>query len=207
MQNNRKPFARILSVGTTVFLLLFLTGGIAQAKRPIIIFFADNNWDSILVHNRIAAYIIEHGMGYRTDFIRGETTRLYRGLTKGYVDIYMESWTENYQDTYDKVIKSGNVIDLGPNYSDTWQGWAVPTYVIMGDPMRGITPVAPDLKSVMDISKYWKLFRHSKTSRLTSSTVPVTIVVLLLIFPIGHSFPAYRFFTFARSIPAARSTG
>ncbi len=159
MHNNQKLFPRILKVGTIVFLFLFFICGIAQAKRPIIIFFADNSWDSIMIHNRIAAYIIKNGMEYRIDFVRGQTTRLYRGLVKGHVDIYMESWTENYQEAYDRAIKSGNVIDLAPNYTDSWKGWVVPTYMIKGDPMRGIDPVAPDLKSVMDISKYWKLFK------------------------------------------------
>ena len=161
MRTDRKLFTRILRMGTLVFLSLFFICGVAQANRPLIIFFADNSWDSILVHNRIAAYIIGHGMGYKTDFVSGQTTRLYRGLVKGYVDICMESWTENFQEAYDKALNSGNVLDLGPNYTDSWQGWMVPSYMTRGDPMRGIDLVAPGLKSVMDISKYWKLFKDT----------------------------------------------
>jgi glycine betaine/proline transport system substrate-binding protein len=98
-------------------------------------------------------------MGYQTDFVSGQTTKLYLGLQNGYVDIYMESWTENYKEAYDKALNSGSVIDLGPNYTDNFQGWMVPSYMIKGDPMRGIDPVAPDLKTVKDISQYWKLFQ------------------------------------------------
>lgn len=159
MHIKQRLVTSILKAGTIAFLFLFIICGTAQAKKPIIIFFADNSWDSIMIHNRVAAYILKNGMGYRIDFVRGETTRLYRGLVKGYVDIYMESWTENSQEAYDRAIKSGTVIDIGANYTDNWHGWMVPTYMVKGDPMRGIDPVAPDLKSVMDISKYWKLFK------------------------------------------------
>jgi len=51
MRNDRKPVSRILRVGAIVFLCLFFVCGVAQAKNPIIIFFADNHWDSILIHN------------------------------------------------------------------------------------------------------------------------------------------------------------
>jgi glycine betaine/proline transport system substrate-binding protein len=35
----------------------------------------------------------------------------------------------------------------------------VPTFVIKGDKERGIEPMAPDLKHVKDMPKYWKLFK------------------------------------------------
>jgi glycine betaine/proline transport system substrate-binding protein len=71
----------------------------------------------------------------------------------------MESWTENIQEVYDKGIEEGKIIDLGPNYPDSWQGWLVPRYVIEGDPERGIEPMAPGIKTVFDMAKHWKLFK------------------------------------------------
>ena len=35
----------------------------------------------------------------------------------------------------------------------------MPRYVVEGDKDRGIKPMAPDLKSVSDLPKYWKLFK------------------------------------------------
>lgn len=35
----------------------------------------------------------------------------------------------------------------------------MPTFVIKGDPARGIEPMAPDLKTVKDLPKYWELFK------------------------------------------------
>ncbi len=121
--------------------------------------FADMSWDSIQVHNRIASYIVEHGYGYNVDYMSGDTIMLVTGLVQGDIDVDMESWTENIQELYDKGIKSGKIIDLGSNFPDNWQGWLVPTFVIKGDKKRGIKPMAPDLKSVLDLPKYWKLFK------------------------------------------------
>ena len=78
---------------------------------------------------------------------------------KGSIDIYMEVWADNYKDTWEKLLADGSIIKLGTNYPDAPQGWYVPTYMIKGDTERGIEPVAPDLKSVNDLPKYWDLFK------------------------------------------------
>ena len=121
--------------------------------------FSDKSWDSIQVHNRIAGFILKHGYGYKPEYLPGETVPLVSGLLRGDVDVDMESWTENIQELYDKGIQEGSIMDLGANYPDNWQGWLVPTYMIKGDPERGIAPMAPELKSVTDLPKYWELFK------------------------------------------------
>ena len=62
-------------------------------------------------------------------------------------------------DWYNEVTASGEMIDLGPTFEKSTQGWYVPRYVIEGDPERGIEPMAPDLKSVFDLPKYKDLFK------------------------------------------------
>ncbi|MBW2027698.1 MAG: ABC transporter substrate-binding protein [Deltaproteobacteria bacterium] len=143
-------------VVTIAIFSLFAGSPLAASKKVV---FADLNWDSAQVHNRIAGHIIQHGFGYKVEYIPGGTIPLFAGLSRGDVDINMECWVENQQEAYDKAIAAGKVIDLGSNYPDSWQGWLVPTYVIKGDPKRGIQPMAPDLKSVFDMPKYWKLFQ------------------------------------------------
>jgi glycine betaine/proline transport system substrate-binding protein len=133
---------------------------VSCAKKPKeTIVFSDPGWDSAQVHSRVAAFIIENGMGYSIDYIPGETIPLFQGLARGDIDVTMEIWVENQQEAYDKAIAAGQVVDLGSNFPDSWQGWLVPTYVIKGDPARGIKPMAPDLKSVSDLPKYAKLFK------------------------------------------------
>jgi len=132
---------------------------IAASAAKDTIRFCDFSWDSAQVHNRIAGFIAKHGMGYDVDYIPGDTIMLNSALMQDDVDISMETWLENTQELCDKMIKSGKVADLGSNFPDNWQGWLVPTYMIKGDAKRGIKPMAPDLKSVADLSKYWELFK------------------------------------------------
>jgi len=84
---------------------------------------------------------------------------MWAGLSRGDVEVNMECWVENQQEAYDKSIAAGQVVDLGGNFWDNWQGWLVPTYVIKGDPARGIEALAPDLKSIDDLPKYWEIFK------------------------------------------------
>lgn len=151
----------ILKAGVIVFavavLLVTLSGFTVAASKKLIL--ADVGWDSVQVHNRIAGFILEHGYGYKVEYMPGETIPLFAGTARGDIDINMEVWIDNQQEAYDKAVNAGQVVDLGANFPDSWQGWLVPAYVIKGDPKRGIKPMAPDLKSINDLPKYWKLFK------------------------------------------------
>ena len=128
------------------------------AEKPELLL-ADTGWDSIRIHNGIAAFIIENGYGYETDFVTGSSPIAIRGLRQGDIDISMESWTDNIKDVYYPGIENGEIVELSVNFDDNAQGLYVPTYVIEGDSERGIEPLAPDLKSIKDLPKYWELFR------------------------------------------------
>jgi len=148
----------MVTLGLLLILIPF-TGCAPKAPEKPTLIFHDLSWDSAQVHNRIAAFIAEHGYGYETDFIASETASGWVGLRSGDININMESWTENIQKIYDEAIGSGDCVDLGSNFPDSWQGWLVPTFVIKGDAERGIEPMAPDLKSVFDLPEYWELFK------------------------------------------------
>jgi len=150
----------LMGVLGALLLLIPFAGCAAEApgKEPIV--FADLGWDSAQVHNRIATFILENGYGYpKSEMVPGETIPLFAGLSRGDIDVSMEIWVANQQEAYDKSIAAGDVVDLGDNFWDNWQGWLVPTYVIKGDPARGIEPMAPDLKTIDDLPKYWELFK------------------------------------------------
>jgi len=121
---------------------------------------ADITWDSVQVHNRVVGFILQHGYGYpEPEYTFGDTMPLLQGMARGDVDITMEVWQDNYAEPWNEIVKSGSVIDLGSIYPDAPQGWYIPTYMIKGDPERGIEPMAPDLKSVFDLPRYWELFK------------------------------------------------
>lgn len=133
-------------------------GDVANNNSKKKLVFADAGWDSIRIHNAIAGFIIENGYGYETDVMTGSSPITIRGLRQGDIDIYMEVWTDNFPEVYQPGIESGEIEELSINFADNAQGLYVPTYVIKGDEERGIKPLAPDLKSVKDLPKYWKVF-------------------------------------------------
>ena len=155
--NAKRKYLFVFIVILSFFTVFALSPASHAAKNNIRI--ADLSWDSAQVHNRIAGFIIKNGYGYDVEYIPGNTIALFEGLARGDLDFEMECWVENQQEAFDKHVKAGKVIDLGSCFPDSWQGWLVPTYVIKGDPERGIKPMAPDLKSVADLPKYWKLFK------------------------------------------------
>jgi glycine betaine/proline transport system substrate-binding protein len=149
---------------------ILLIGGAAPAAVKETIIFADFGWDSAQVHNRIAGFIIEKGLGYPIKFVQGETIMLNTALIQAKggeaPNVNMETWTENWQELYDEGLAKGKdpntnqgFVELGANFPNSVQGWYVPRYVVEGDLKRGIDPMAPDLKSVSDLPKYWKLFK------------------------------------------------
>ena len=118
------------------------------------IVFGDVSWDSVQVHNRIAAFIIENGIGgYKAEYMAGNTLPIINGVIQGDIDVDMESWHSNFPEIYAKGIESGDMVDLGKNMPDAPQGWWIPRYLV-----EGADAVAPDLKSVADLPKYADLF-------------------------------------------------
>ncbi|MDD3365804.1 MAG: glycine betaine ABC transporter substrate-binding protein [Sphaerochaetaceae bacterium] len=142
----------------TLALLLFVTGGLfagGEAESDVqTIVFGDVSWDSVQVHNRIVAFIIENGLtGYKAEFMPGDTLPILNGVMQGDVDVDMESWHNNFPEVYKKGLESGKFVDLGQNMPDAPQGWYVPRYLV-----EGPGALAPDLKSVADLPKYAHLF-------------------------------------------------
>jgi glycine betaine/proline transport system substrate-binding protein len=124
--------------------------------QPIV--FGDFNWDSAMFHNRVAQFIVEHGYGYETDTLAASTLPMLEGLKTGQVHAVTEMWVENLPESYHEDVEAGEYVDLGANYSESIQGWFVPTFVIEGDAERGIEPMAPDLSHVDDLAEYHEVF-------------------------------------------------
>ena len=143
-------FALILTAMTT----FSLSANGTQEEEVTTIVFGDVSWDSVQVHNRIVAFIMENGMdGYKADFMPGDTLPIINGVVQGDIDVDMESWHSNFRDAYAQGIESGNMIDLGANYPDGPQGWWIPRFLVEGD-----DALAPGLQSVSDLPKYAHLF-------------------------------------------------
>jgi glycine betaine/proline transport system substrate-binding protein len=122
-------------------------------KREIV--FGGLNWDSALVQNGIARYIVEHGYGHETSQIEGATVPLFQGLRKGDIDITMEIWLPNQNVVWNEAVKAGEVIPVGKSLEDNWQStFLIPAYVQAAN---------PDLDSVEDLKEeqYKSLFAEA----------------------------------------------
>ncbi|MDR1206464.1 MAG: ABC transporter substrate-binding protein [Peptococcaceae bacterium] len=144
-------------------LLLALSGCSAGSDggasgSPTTITVTDNGWDSQKLHNEIAKLVVEHAYdGYVLTQSTASSTMNWQSIIAGDVDLDIESWTDNVA-SYPDDVQAGTVVNVGVLVSDSAQGIYVPRYVVEGDASRGISPLAPDLKTVQDLRRYSDIF-------------------------------------------------
>ena len=167
MMRKKRNMSLVIGILTLGTILGVMTGcskneasGEAEGKNTVI--FADAGWDSIRFHNDVAGFILEEGYGYKTDVVPGSTAATFSGFRKGDIDVYMEVWTDNLIDVYPEAIDAGDIKEVSINFDDNAQGLYVPTVIIEGDKEKGIEPLAPDLKSIKDLEKYWEIFEDQE---------------------------------------------
>ncbi len=110
--------------------------------------FSDLNWDSALLQNRIAAFIVEHGYGYPVELVPGDTVLLWEALTNGDSDITMEMWPAQ-QEWYNDLEDQSIVQFVGKSLAGGWEAWVIPQYV---------KDANPGLVSVSDLPDYADVF-------------------------------------------------
>lgn len=143
-----------MRIAAFIALAFLLFAGCTETDKTETIVFGDISWDSVQVHNRIAAFIIVNGFeGYEVEFTPGDTLPIVNGVAQGDINVDMESWHSNFPEVYERETSAGNIIDLGKNLPDAPQGWYVPRYLIEGPDAQ-----APGLKSVEDLPEYADLF-------------------------------------------------
>ncbi len=146
------------SILAMLLVIMIMAFGVASAAEEHVVFL-DFSWESAQFHNRVAGFIIENGFKKKIDYSFAEEIPGMLGLERGDLDIAMETWADNMPEVWKETIERGKIVNLGRNFPDAPQGWYVPTYLIKGDPERGIKPLAPGLKNVQDLRKYWELFQ------------------------------------------------
>ena len=127
---------------------------VAPTKEKREIVFGGLNWDSALVQNGVARYIVEHGYGYPTSQIEGSTLPLFQGLRKGDVDLTMEIWLPNQDTAWNEAVKAGEVIPVGKSLEVNWQrSFLIPQYM---------QDANPELDSIEDLKedKFKSLFEQ-----------------------------------------------
>lgn len=148
----------MLASALLLFTLMAPFGCASKApEKPIV--FGMGTWDTQQFMTNVAGYIVEHGYGYQVDYPTAKNVFIIEAIQLGDIDVHMEVAERSLKEPLQKLLDSGQGEIVGISFPGTWQGWLVPTYIIEGDPERGIEASAPDLKSVFDTLKYWELFQ------------------------------------------------
>jgi len=157
---------RLLAVIIAVT-MMFLASCIAPPPTPVIKI-ADMGWTSNVPVINIMKIILEKELGYEVEFVATlwpEPTFVALAKEPPDVDICAECWLPNQQPLVDEyVIDKGQAEIVSTSYVGS-QGFVVPTYVIEGDPERGIEPMAPNLRSVKQLNDYVYLFARDHNGR------------------------------------------
>lgn len=161
-QKSRKLiFAFILTL--LIFTLIAPASCTPEATKQKVVF-GDATWDTQRFVTHVAGYIVEHGYEYEVEYTAAKNVFIVEAIQLGDIDIHMEIAKVSLKEPLQKLLDSGQGEVIGNTGWPLWQGWLVPTYMIKGDPQRGIEASVPDLKSVFDMPKYWELFKDPEDS-------------------------------------------
>jgi len=124
------------------------------------VIFAGLNWESGEFITAVMQEILERGFDCRTETIPGNTITFEQALANDDLQIVAEEWVER-SEIWKKAAAAGQVRAIGNTFTGATEGWAVPEYVVKGDPARHIEPAAPSLTNVAQLAepKYVALFR------------------------------------------------
>ena len=139
--------------------------GCAGEEKPSITL-VQNDWTSQVIATEIMDQIITEQLGYATETVLLTPSLAWPTMEKGDVDLSTEIWLPSRQSEIQTYLDRGT-LELGKGNYAGGNAWVMPKFVVYGDPARGIEPMAPDLKSILDLKDeeeggkgYWKLFEN-----------------------------------------------
>ena len=154
----------VLALAVSPVLLHGCTPAAPEEKPTIVI--VENDWTSSLVGSEILAQVLTKQLGYPTDRVQLSASLGWPAICKGEADVAVEIWLPGRRAEIQPFLDEG-CLELGAEIFPGGAGWILPRFVVEGDPVRGIEPMAPDLKSILDLKDegeggkgYWKLFEN-----------------------------------------------
>lgn len=97
------------------------------ANKDVTITFGVTPWTSTIPPTYVAKKVLED-MGYKVKLQNGDAGVVYAGLSKGDLDVFMDSWLPDLHKQY--MDKYGDKLEnVAVSYSDAPTGWVVPKYM------------------------------------------------------------------------------
>ena len=128
----------------------------------------EGDWTGNVALTRLAQFILEDEMDYKTKVIfLPAGPAVYEAVIGGDIDVGFEFWPSYNPSKHEYFTKwggPGTVEYFGETGFIGRTGWYVPRYVVEGDAERGIDAVAPDLVGYEDLEKYKELFAKPETA-------------------------------------------
>lgn len=119
---------------------------------------ADLSWESAQFSTVLYERLLQEGYGCRTERVPGSSAALESALAQNHLQIIPEIWSGRTE-IIERAIAAGQVQVIGETLQGgAEQGWYVPQYVITGDAERHLQAVAPDLRSIDQLTRYSDLF-------------------------------------------------
>ena len=161
-----KIMKRAISIVIVAVIMATVTiTGCAGEEKPTITL-VQSDWTSQVICTEIMEQIITEQLGYATETVLLTPSLTWPTMEKGDVDLATEIWLPERQSEIQPYLDRGT-LELGEVNFAGGSAWVIPRFVVEGDPARGIEPMAPDLKSILDLKDeeeggkgYWKLFEN-----------------------------------------------
>ena len=160
-----KLFARHFAcLGLVVAALAVLayqsTSEAETTKGKIVI--AEMNWISQVINTKVAEILLREEMGYDVEVQLIDYVPGFTSLARGDTDVLMEIWDLTGEPYYKDALEEGKMV-LSPMTMRGYEGWYVPSYVIHGDPERGIEPSCPGLPDWQALNDCAEIFATAET--------------------------------------------
>jgi glycine betaine/proline transport system substrate-binding protein len=123
--------------------------------------------DGQYMENSLQAYLMKevvNAVGGKAEVVASGGAEAMAAMSKADDMVSMDWWRWQFEDGWQKyVVKEKSVVEIDTTDYKGEEGWYVPTYVIKGDPGRGIKPACPELPNWEALNRCIDAFKTAKT--------------------------------------------
>lgn len=124
--------------------------------------------DGQYMENSLQAHLMKeivNSIGGKAEVVVGDGATGMTEMCKSDNLVSMDWWRWQYEEGWQEyVVRKKCVIEVGTSDYHGEEGWYVPTYVIKGDPERGIKPMCPELPDWKALNKCVDVFKTAETA-------------------------------------------
>ncbi len=129
------------------------TSPYAAAEGAKTVTLSVQSWVGAQANTAVAAYLLEHELGYRVDTVQVDEVPAWDALSQGRVDAILEDWGHPEQEK--RYVQDKKTITAGGELGVTGHiGWFVPTY---------FAEAHPDVTDWKNLDKYADLLRTAES--------------------------------------------